>query len=67
MDITLFNDIVDYLNAKRVPFYIKTEYKDSKPHTRKLSSMVITKEDRFYRVNGKIVSKNFAKTLMRVA
>ena len=66
MDISLFNDIVSYLKFKKVPFYLKTEYKDNKPHTTKLSSMVITKEDRFYRVNGKIVSKNVAKTLMRV-
>lgn len=63
MNEVLFNDAVSYLNAKKVPFIIKTEYKDNKPHSKKLMGLTITKTDKFYRINGKIISTNFAKFL----
>jgi hypothetical protein len=56
-----FHYIANYLISKKVPLMIKTDYQNNKEK----SFMVnITKKDRFFRANGKIISSQFAKALL---
>ena len=66
--MTKFDHMISYLAHKGVRMIVKTEYVDGKPAGRKLlTKLTITKTDKFYRVNDKIVSAGMAKELMRMA
>ena len=66
--MTNFEHMINYLASKGVKLIVKTEYKDNKPVSKSLmTKLTLTKEDKFYRVNGKIISGNMAKSLMRMA
>lgn len=63
-----FDHMISYLAHKGVQMVVKTEYVDGKPTGRKLlTKLTITKTDKFFRVNDKIVSSGMAKELMRMA
>lgn len=55
-----FDIIVKWLSEKKVPFIVKTDYKDNKPSKQTIVGITITKKGKFYRANGKIISKNLA-------
>ena len=66
--MTAFDHMISYLASKGVKMIIKTEYVNGVPAGKKLlTKLIITKTDRFYRVNGKVVSAGMAKELMRIA
>ncbi len=48
-------DMVRYLNRRHVPFAVKDD---------KYIIATITKQDRFFRANGTIVSKNVAMAIL---
>ena len=61
MTITTFNTLVEYLNEKKVPFLVKLD-SDNNPVS--LMGVKITKEGKFFRANGKIISRQFADLLI---
>lgn len=61
MTITTFNSLVEYLNEKKVPFLVKL---DSNNNPVSLMGVKITKEGKFFRANGKIISRQFADLLI---
>lgn len=61
MTITTFNSLVEYLNEKKVPFLVKL---DSNNNPVSLMGVKVTKEGKFFRANGKIISKQFADLLI---
>ena len=66
--MTNLDHMISYLASKGVQMAVKTEYVDGKPAGKKLiTKLVISKTDKFYRVNGCIVSRGMAKELMRMA
>lgn len=66
--MTRFDHMISYLAAKGVQMVVKTEYVNGVAAGRKLmTKLTVTKSDRFYRVNGKVVSSGMAKELMRMA
>lgn len=66
--MTRFDYMISYLAAKGVQMVVKTNYVDGKASTKELmTKLVITKTDKFYRVNGHIVSRGMAKELMAMA
>jgi len=60
MTITTFNSLVEYLNEKKVPFLVKL---DSNNNPVSLMGVKVTKQGKFFRANGKIISKQFADLL----
>jgi hypothetical protein len=68
MKMTKFDHMISYLSSKGVELIVKTEYKDGVPCGKRLiSKLTVTKSDQFFRVNGKVVSKNMAHALMGMA
>ncbi len=66
--MTRFDYMISYLARKGVQMIVKTEYVEGKPAGRKLiTKLTVTKSDKFYRVNGCVVSGGMAKELMRMA
>lgn len=66
--MTRFDHMISYLAHKGVKMVVKTEYVDGVPAGKKLlTKLTITKADKFYRVNGAIISTGMAKELMRMA
>lgn len=66
--MTRFDHMISYLAHKGVKMIVKTDYVDGVPAGKKLlTKLTITKTDKFYRVNGKIISGGMAKELMRMA
>lgn len=66
--MTKFEHMISYLAAKGVKMIVKTNYVDGKPAGKVLmTKLVVSKTDKFYRVNGQVVSGNMAKALMRMA
>jgi hypothetical protein len=66
--MTNFEHIISYLASKGVKLVVKTNYENGVPGSKTLlTKLVVSKTDRFYRVNGQIVSGNMAKALMRAA
>lgn len=54
------------LHRKGVRAVLKTSYENGKPvRCAPLRLLVLTKRDRFYRVEGKIISRSFAIELIR--
>lgn len=65
--MTNFDHMTSYLATKGVKMIVKTSYEDGKPAGKKLlTKLTVTKNDKFYRVNGCIVSGGMAKELMRM-
>ena len=63
-----FEHMISYLASKGVKMVVKTDYIDGKPAGKKLlTKLDVSKEDKFYRVNGCIVSGGMAKELVRMA
>lgn len=63
-----FDYMISYLASKGVKMIVKTEYANGIPAGKKLvTKLTISKTDKFFRVNGKIVSIGMAKELMRMA
>jgi hypothetical protein len=56
-----FKCLVDYLNDKKVPFVIKF---DSENNPVSLMGVKVIKEGKFFRANGKIISRQFADLLV---
>ena len=50
-----FNDTVNYLASKKVPFMVKTDYTDN---TVSIIGVKITKQGKFFRANGKVIAGN---------
>ncbi len=68
IEMSRFEHMISYLASKGVKMVVKTDYVDGKPAGKKLiTKLVISKTDKFYRVNGCIVSGGMAKELMRMA
>jgi hypothetical protein len=60
-----FKDLISYLNSKKVPFAVKTVYKDNKPYSKQLVGIKKSKSGKFYRANGKIISRQYYETLKK--
>ena len=68
MGMTKFDFMISYLASKGVKMVVKTIYENGVPSGKQLmTKLVVSKEGQFYRVNGKIISGNMAKELMRMA
>lgn len=54
--MTSLQEIISYLNHKKVPFVVKND------HLTGIKSLTvsITRPDQFYRANGKVICKNMA-------
>lgn len=66
--MTSFDHMISYLASKGVKMIVKTEYVNGVPAGKKLlTKLTVTKTDKFYRVNGKVISSGMAKELMRMA
>lgn len=53
------------LRRCKVPMAIRTRYEDGKPVSSAWMMNTVTKKDRFFRINGKIVSRNIAAYAIR--
>ena len=60
-----FKDLISYLNSKKVPFMVKVRYKDNKPYSEQLVGIKKSKSGKFYRANGKIISRQYYETLKK--
>lgn len=61
MTFLTFENLVEYLNEKKVPFVIKL---DANNNPVSLIGVKVTKEGKFFKANGKIISKQFAGLLI---
>ena len=61
MKVTTFNSLVEYLNEKKVPFLVKLDFNNN-PIS--LIGVKVTKEGKFFKANGKIISRQFAELLI---
>ena len=57
-------ECADLIRA-RVPYVIRTRYVDGVPQTPEHMGFTVTKRDRFWRINGKIVPHGLAKAAVR--
>lgn len=55
------NDLI----AMRIPHVIRTRYVDGVPQHPECMGFTVTKRDRFFRINGKIVPHGIAKSAVR--
>jgi len=55
----------DYLIHLGVPSAVRTRYIDGVPQEPECLGFVVTKRDRFFRINGKIVPHGVAKSAIR--
>lgn len=62
-----FDHMISYLASKGVKMVVKTEYVGGVPAGKKLlTKLTVTKTDKFYRVNGKVVSSGMVTELIRM-
>lgn len=64
-NISEFKDLVSYLNSKKIPFAVKTGYENNKKSYYQLIGVKKSKKGKFYRANGKIISKNYYRLLSK--
>ena len=57
-----FNEVVKYLAEKGVPFTVKEDHINN---TISFLSLKITKKDRFWRVNGKVIAGNWVSSIAK--
>lgn len=66
--MTNFDHMIFYLESKGVKMIVKTNYENGVPAGKALmTKLSVSKTDKFFRVNGKIVSHGMAKELIRMA
>jgi len=66
--MTNFEHMISYLASKGVKMVVKTSYENGVPAGKSLmTKLTVSKTDKFYRVNGQVVSGNMAKALMRMS
>ncbi len=58
-------EVIASLQRCKVPMVLKTSYENGKPIKSEWLPNRCTKTDRFFRINGKVVSKNMAMWAMR--
>ena len=57
------NELITYLNWKKVPFAIKKDYTTGE---QSLFGIKLTKEGRLFKANGKVIRRQYALILMGV-
>jgi predicted methyltransferase len=64
MTLTNFKSISEYLASKGISFAEKIVFNDDGSETITFAGLNLTKEDQFFRCNGKIIAGNIAKALI---
>lgn len=62
MNLYTFNDLASYLKEKGCAFAVKYNY-EGETTTMSLIGISLTKEGKFFKANGKIVSKQMAELI----
>ena len=62
-----FNNLVEILKEKGVPFAVKSVYSESGKETKSISGIKFTKTGKFYRANGKIIPASIYRDLQTIA
>lgn len=57
MNTLEFNYLVSYLKEKGVRFAVKTNFENG---VKSIIGVKVTKEGKFFKANGKVISRNFA-------